>query len=392
MRDVVILGGVRTAIGSFGGALKDVMAADLGILVAKEAMTRAGVAVDEPQDVIVGQCMARSDEINIARIISLKAGMPDSTPATTIQRQCSSSMQAMVFGAQQIMLGENDCVLVAGVESMSNVPYMLKTARWGTRMRSAEMTDMLWEGLQDPIHKIMMGITAENLAEKYDITREEQDEVAYTSHMRAAAATEEGRFAEEIVPVEVPRRKQDPLIFDTDEHFRADLTLEKLAALKPAFKQEGGTVTAGNASGINDGASAAVLMAADVAEQRGLTPMGRLVSHAVAGVDPLLMGYGPVPATQKALERAGWTLDDLELVECNEAFAAQYLSCEKNLPLDREITNVNGSGIALGHPVGCTGLRIVISLLHEMRRRDVHKGLATLCVGGGMGKAVLIER
>ncbi|MFA6034831.1 MAG: acetyl-CoA C-acetyltransferase [Myxococcota bacterium] len=391
MNEVVIVSGVRTPIGSFGGSLKDVSSSDLGKLVVEEAIRRAGIEKGDVQDVLVGNCMWRSDEINVARCISLKAGIPFTVPAATIQRQCSSGMQALVFGAQQIMTGENDCVLIAGTESMSNVPYAIKGARWGQRLMHGEMTDQLWEGLTDPLQKILMGITAENLAEKYNITRLEQDELAYTSHHRCEDAWKNGTFAEEVIPVPVPQRKGPPKMFGKDEHFRPGITMEDLAKLSTNFKK-GGTVTAGNASGINDGASAAIIMSAEKAKKLGKKPLATLVAHAAAGVEPELMGYGPVPATKKALDRAGLKLKDIQLFEVNEAFAAQYLACEKLLELDRSITNVNGSGIALGHPVGATGLRIVLSLAYEMRRRDLKLGAATLCVGGGMGKTVIIKR
>ena len=391
MKEVWIISGVRTPIGSFGGSLKDVSAWDLGVLTAKEAIKRADVEPSVFDDVLVGNCMMRSDEINVARCISLEAGVPFTTPAATIQRQCSSSMQAFVFGAQQIMVGESDAVLIGGVENMSRVPYALYDMRWGSRMFDAKATDMLTQGLSDPILKIMMGITAENLAEKYDISRVEQDTLACLSHNRAEAATKSGRFKDEMIPVPVPQRKGDPVMFEADEHFRPGLTIEALGRLKPAFKKDG-TVTAGNSSGINDGGAAMVIMSKEKAQELGLTPMARLISHAVAGVEPELMGYGPVPAINKALARAKMEVKDLELIELNEAFAAQYLACEKILELDREITNVNGSGCALGHPVGATGIRIIISLLYEMAKRDLTTGCASLCVGGGMGKAVIVER
>ncbi len=391
MKDVVIVSAVRTAIGDFGGVLKDVGATDLGVTVARAALERAGLAPELLGDVVVGNCMMRTDEINVARCIALKAGVPNEVPAMTIQRQCSSSMQALVTAAQQIWLGEHDAVLVGGVESMSNVPYVLKNMRWGARMRHMEATDALGEGLTDPLHGIHMGVTAENLAAKYAITREEQDEVAVASHHRAAAAREEGRFAEEIVPVLIPQRRGDPLSVAEDEPPRADVSADSLARLKPVFKRDG-TVTAGNASGLNDGAAAAVVMSLERARELGLKPLARIVSHAVVGVDPLLMGIGPVPATRKALDKAGLSLGQIDLVEANEAFAAQYIACERELELDRARTNVNGSGIGLGHPVGATGLRIVVSLLGELRRRELRYGLATLCVGGGMGKAVILER
>ncbi|MBN2498755.1 MAG: acetyl-CoA C-acetyltransferase [Deltaproteobacteria bacterium] len=391
MREVFLLDGCRTAIGSFGGIFAKLRAADLGVIAAEKAIEKAGVPKDALEDVLVGNCMMVSDEINIARVISLRVGIPESVPAATIQRQCSSSMQALVFAAQQIQTGEHDLVLVGGVESMTHTPYILKGARFGYRLRHGELTDSLWEGLTDPVKGIIMGLTAENLAEKYGITREQQDELAYTSHSRAAEATRAGRFLEEIVPVEVPGRKGQVSVETTDEHIRFDVSIETLAQLKTTFKKDG-TVTAGNSSGINDGAAFCVVASEAKVKELGLKPVARLISHAVAGVEPELMGYGPVPATRKALDRAGWKLHDVELIELNEAFAAQYLTCEKLLELDRSITNVNGSGIALGHPVGCTGIRIVVSLLHEMRRRDLKRGLATLCVGGGMGKAVCLER
>ena len=392
MKEVWIISGVRTAIGSFGGALKDVPALELGVITAKEAIKRAGVETDVFGDVIAGQCMMRTDEINIGRCIGLKAGVPPTVPGCTIQRQCSSSMQGMVFGAQQIMLDEHDAVLISGVESMSRVPYALYDMRWGARMWAKTAVDQLMEGLQDPLGHFLMGVTAENLAEKYDISREEQDELAAISQSRALAAIDSGRFKDEIIPVEIKTRK-GTTIFDTDEHPRRGTTVETLAKLKAVFKTDGtGTVTAGNASGLNDGAAAMVVMSADRAKELGLKPLARLVSHAVGAVEPELMGYGPVPATKKALKKAGMTLKDMELIELNEAFAAQYLACERLLELDRDITNVNGSGIALGHPVGATGIRIIISLLHEMQKRDLTTGMASLCVGGGMGKTVILER
>ncbi|MDP8256326.1 MAG: thiolase family protein [Candidatus Alcyoniella australis] len=390
MKEVWIVSAARTPIGSFGGVLKDKSAIELGVVAAKEAIKRAGVEPDVFQDVIAGQCMARSDELNMGRCIGLEAGLPFTVPGCTIQRQCSSSMQAMVFGGQQIMLEENDCVLIAGVEAMSRTPYVLYDMRWGARMWDKKVTDALMEGLADPLGHFMMGITAENLATKHNISREEQDELAYTSQTRAIAAIDAGRFKDEIVPVEVVTRKGTTIV-DTDEHPRRGVTLEKLASLKPAFKKDG-TVTAGNSSGINDGAAALVLMSPERAKELGCKPIAKLIGNAVAAVEPELMGYGPVPAVQKVLKKTGMDLKDMELIELNEAFAAQYLACEKLLGLDRDITNVNGSGVALGHPVGCTGIRIVISLLYEMARRDMSVGLASLCVGGGMGKAVIVER
>ncbi len=391
MKNVWIVSGVRTPIGSFGKSLRDVSATDLGVIVAKETIRRAGIDPADLDDVLVGNCMMRTDEINIARCISLKSGIPFEVPASTIQRQCSSSMQAMIFAAQQIQCGDSDMVLVGGVENMSRVPYALYDMRWGARMGERKAVDMLTEGLADPLKHFHMGITAENLAAKYNISREDQDEIAYTSHTRASKASKGGRFTDEIIPVSVPQRKKDPLIFEHDEHIRHGVSMKELAALRPAFKKDG-TVTAGNASGLNDAGAAAIIVSEEKGKALGLKPMARIVNHAVAGVEPELMGYGPVPAMKKALKKSGMELSDLQLIELNEAFAAQYLACERDLDLDRDITNVNGSGIALGHPVGCTGLRVVISLLYEMEKRDMSVGASTMCVGGGMGMATILER
>jgi acetyl-CoA C-acetyltransferase len=391
LRDVIIASGCRTPIGSFGGKLKDVPSSQLGVIAAKEAIRRAGVTPDVFDDCLVGNCMMRSDEINVARVISLRAGLPFTVPAATIQRQCSSSMQALVFAAQQIWCGDHEAVLVGGVEAMSRVPYAVYDMRWGKRMWDGKVTDQLMEGLTDPIGGFLMGVTAENLAAKHGITRAEQDELALTSQTRACAAIKSGRLKDEIVPVEIPQKKGAPVVIDTDEHPRFDASLDSLAKLPAAFKKENGTVTAGNASGINDAAAFAVVMSGEKAKALGVKPLARIVSHAVAGVEPELMGYGPVPAIKKALAKAKLDLKDIGLFEINEAFAAQYLACEKMLGLDRSIVNVNGSGIALGHPVGATGIRIVISLIYEMKRRGVKLGCASLCVGGGMGKAVIVE-
>ncbi|MBN1770607.1 MAG: acetyl-CoA C-acetyltransferase [Deltaproteobacteria bacterium] len=391
MEEVVVLAGARTAVGTFGGSLRDVPSVDLGVLVARAALERSGVPAADLDDVLFGCCMMRSDEINPSRCISLKAGIPHEVPAATIQRQCASGMQSILFGAMEIMTGSARIVLAGGIESMSRVPYALKDYRWGGRMWNGVVTDQLTEGLTDPLLGIHMGITAENIAKKWNLSREEQDLVAYTSHRRALAAIDSGRFAEEIVAVEVPQRKGPPKRFEVDENPRRETTLEMLAKLKPAFDKQG-TVTAGNASSINDAGAAVVVMARSEAERRGLPYLGRVVDHQVAAVDPAYMGTGPIPAVRKLLARRGLAMKDIDLVECNEAFAAQYLACERELGFDRERTNVNGSGIALGHPVGATGTRLVLTLLHEMKRRDVHRGLATLCVGGGMGKAILFER
>ncbi len=392
--DVVVVSACRTPIGSFGQSLKDVKAYELAALVMKEALQRAGIEGSALSDVIFGNCLMGSDEANVARTAALKAGIPVEVPATSVQRQCASGMTAVVFGSQQLIAGDSDIVLVGGVESMSNAPYVLWKARWGLRLTHSELTDAMWELLHSGSGLLgepyIMGQTAENLAEKYTISREEQDQVAYESHKKAAAAIDSGRFKDEIVPVPIPQKKGEPKLFENDEHVRRDVTLESLAALKPAFKKNG-TVTAGNASGINDGAAALVLTTAKRAQELGVKPLARIAANAFAGVEPHLMGYGPVPAVTKLLKKTGKKLDDINLIELNEAFAAQYLACEKGLGLDRSKVNVNGSGIALGHPVGCTGARIIVSLIYELKKRNAQWGIATLCVGGGMGGAVLVE-
>ncbi|MFZ5591375.1 MAG: thiolase family protein [Bacillota bacterium] len=391
MQDVVIVAAARTAIGDFGGMFKDMISHQLLVPVIQEVIRRAGIEPAQIDDCIVGNCAQRSDEPNLGRTAALLAGLPKEVTGMTIQRQCSSGMQAIVSGCQQIQTGDSEIVLAGGAESMSTVPYVLKDARWGKRLQHGQMTDALWELLCDPIHKIMMGETAERLAEKYNISREEQDIIAYRSHKNAIRAIDEGLFKDEIVPINKKGRKGETITLDTDEHPRRDISLENLAKLKPVFRPDG-TVTAGNASGLNDGAAAVILMSEKKAASLGIKPLARIVSHARAGVEPDLMGYGPVPAIRKALARAGLNLNDIELIELNEAFAAQYLACEKLLDLNREITNVNGSGISLGHPVGCTGTRITVSLVYEMHRRGCRYGLASLCVGGGMGMAMILER
>jgi acetyl-CoA C-acetyltransferase len=391
MQDVVIVAGVRTPIGDFGGALKGLMANQLASLVIDEVIKRAGVSKVDIDEVLLGNCLQRSDEPNIARCAALRAGLPITTTGVTIQRQCSSGMEAIVSGYRQIAMGDADIIIAGGTESMSNAVYALKNARWGQRITHSQMTDTLWELLTDPDQNILMGETAERLVDKYDISREEQDEIALRSHRLAINAIDEGRFAQEIVSVPIPSRKGEKLVVSQDEHPRRELTMSDLAKLKPAFRDKG-TVTAGNASGLNDGASALVLMSESKANSLGIKPLARIVGSAKAGVEPDLMGYGPVPAVKKLLKKTGLNLGDIGLMELNEAFAAQYLACEKLLELNRNIVNVNGSGVGLGHPVGSTGARLVVTLLHEMIRRDVKKGLATLCVGGGMGKAIIIEK
>ncbi len=394
--DCVIVAMGRSPIGDFGGSLKSVRAHQLGAQVARGVLGRVdGVAPGQIDEVILGDCVQCPDEANTARTTALAAGIPDSVPAFTIQRQCASAMEALSLGAAKIRLGDADLVLAGGVESMSNAFYCLPQARWGARLQHGRLMDSMWELLHsgscllDPPGYIM-GQTAENLARKYDISREDQDEIALRSHQNAEAAIKEGKFKEEIIPIEVPRRKKEPLVFTTDEHVRPGLTMADLARLRPVFAKDG-TVTAGNASGLNDGAALMLLASRRKAAELGLQSLGRIRAAAAAGCDPKIMGWGPVPSTRKLLARTGVELKDVELIELNEAFAAQYLACERGLELNREITNVNGSGVGLGHPVGCTGARIVVSLLYEMKRRGLGLGLATLCVGGGMGMSMLIE-
>jgi acetyl-CoA C-acetyltransferase len=390
MEQVVIAAAGRTPIGTFGGVLKDVSARKLAETVIRGVIAKSGVDPSLIDEVILGNCIQRTDEANIARVAALDAGLGNRVTGFTVQRQCASGMQAIASGAAQLLLGESEVVIAGGVESMSNAPYVLKNARWGKRLTHGEMTDAMWELLTDPHHGILMGETAERLAERYSISRAEQDEIALRSQQNAVRAIDSGLFREEIIPVPATKRGETVMV-ETDEHPRRDVTLEGLARLKPGFR-ENGTVTAGNSSGLNDGASAVVLMKESRARELGIAPLGRIVSYAWAGVEPDLMGYGPVPAVKKALAKAGLTLADIDLIEVNEAFAAQYLAVEKLLELPRDITNVNGSGISLGHPVGSTGCRIVVTLLHEMKRRQVKRGLATLCVGGGMGMAMVVER
>ncbi|OAJ74282.1 acetyl-CoA acetyltransferase [Brevibacillus sp. SKDU10] len=387
---IVIVAAKRTPIGTFGGMFQDVSARKLAELTIRDIMDTTGIDPKEIDEVILGNCIQRTDEPNIARTALLDAGLSQQVTGLTVQRQCSSGMQAIVSGLQQIALGDSEVVIAGGVENMSRAPYILKQARFGKRLMHGEMTDALWELLTDPHHDILMGETAERLADRYKISREEQDEIAYLSHQKAAHATKEGLFKDEIIPI-VLSKKNKTNTLTADEHIRPDITLDALATLKPTFREEG-TVTAGNASGLNDGASAVLLMKESKAKNLGLTVLGRIVSYAWAGVEPDLMGYGPVPATQKALKKAGLRLQDIQLIEVNEAFASQYLAVEKLLELDRTITNVNGSGISLGHPVGSTGCRLIVTLLHEMKRRQLHRGLATLCVGGGLGMSMIVER
>ncbi len=390
MREVVVVSATRTPIGDFGGSLKDVSATSLAMAVVESSLQRAGVEKKVVDQVILGNCFEPLDQ-NVARIAAVKCGLPLETPGFTIVVNCASAMQAMICGTQAIRDGDVDTVIAGGVESMSNAPYILTTTRWGQRLQHGQLIDMLWKAMQEYPIGAGMGLTAENLAEKYGISREEQDTFSFLSQQRACKAVRAGRFKDEITPVSIPQKKGEAKIVDTDEHPRPDVTLEKLAKLPPAFKKNG-TVTAGNSSGLNDAAAVTVLMSKEKAKQMGLKPQARILGYAIVGVDPSYMGIGPVPATKKVLRKVGLSLKDIQLIEINEAFAAQYLSCEKELGLDRELVNVNGSGIALGHPVGATGCRLVVTLIHEMAKRDLTLGLATLCVGGGLGFAIVVER
>ena len=390
MKDVVIVSATRTPIGDFGGSLKDVSATSLAMAVIDSSLERAGIEKKVVEQVIMGNCFEVLNG-NVTRIAAVKCGFSVETPAYTIHATCGSGMQAIICGTQAIRDGDVDVVIAGGVESMSNAPYILTTTRWGQRLQHGQLIDMLWRAMQEYPIGAGMGLTAENLAEKYGISREEQDRFSLISQQRACKAIQEGKFKDEITPVVIPQKRGEAKIVDTDEHPKPDTTLEKLAKLPPAFKKDG-TVTAGNSSGINDAAAAVILMSKEKARELGLKPLARILGYAVVGVDPAYMGIGPVPATKKVLNRAGLSLSDIQLIEINEAFAAQYLSCEKELGLNRDIVNVNGSGIALGHPIGMTGCRLVVTLIYEMVKRDLSVGLATLCAGGGMGFALLIGR
>ena len=390
MREVVIVSGARTAIGNFNGSLAGVSAVDLGVTAVKEAIKRAGITPEMVDDTIMGCILQAGLGQGVARQVAVKSGIPVEKPAYTINMICGSGLRAVQIAAQQIISGECDIVVAGGTENMSAAPYLLRNARTGYRMGHGEIIDsMIYDSLTDVFNNYHMGITAENLAEQYSITREEQDAFAASSQNKAEAAIKEGKFKDEIVPVVIPSKKGD-IVVDTDEFPRAGVTAEALAKLRPAFKKDG-TVTAGNASGINDGAAALVVMAADKAEELGIKPLARIAGYASAGVDPSIMGIGPVKAVKKALERANLKLEDIDLIEANEAFAAQSIAVARDLGFDMNKVNVNGGAIALGHPVGASGARILVTLLYEMKRRNVKKGLATLCIGGGMGTALVVE-
>jgi acetyl-CoA C-acetyltransferase len=389
MKEIVIVGASRTAIGDFGGALRSVTTIDLAQHIIKSVLQRSGVQSDQVQRVILG-CAFNPIEQNVARNAAFKAGITQDATAFTINATCGSSLQAIMSGVQAILCDECDIVLAGGAESMSNAPYIMETARWGQRMRHLEAYDLLWKGMQQPSIGVGMGLTAENLVEQYQISREEQDEFALLSHQRAAAAIKEKKFSAEIVPYIMPTKKGEPIVFDTDEHPRSDTSLKSLAKLLPIFKKEG-TVTAGNACGMNDAASAIIITHRDKANELGLKPLAKISAYHIAGVDPNYMGIGPVPAIQGVLKKTKYQLGDVNRFEINEAFAAQYLACEKELGLDRNKVNALGNGIALGHPVGATGCRLVVTLLYQMLAENLHLGIASLCAGGGMGFAVLLE-
>ena len=393
MREVYVVNCCRTAVGSFGGSLKDVPAPEMGAIVIKEALKRANVAPENVDEVMFGCILTAGLGQNVARQASLKAGIPIEVPAYTVGMVCGSGMKSVIEGARSIVAGDADIIVAGGTENMSAAPYSIPAARWGARMNNNKIIDtMVNDGLTDAFNNYHMGITAENVCDQWGITREELDEFAYNSQKKAAAARDSGRFNDEIVPVPV-KVKKEIVEFKTDEFIKGDVSLEKMAKLKPAFKPDGGRVTAANASGINDGAAAIVLASKEAVEKYGLKPMFKLISWGQGGVDPKIMGVGPVPASKNAMAKAGVTIEDIDLVEGNEAFAAQSVAVARELKFDMSKVNVNGGAIAIGHPVGASGARIIVTLLHEMLKRDdAKKGLATLCIGGGMGVATIFEK
>ena len=392
MREVVIASAVRTAIGTFGGSLKDIPAVDLGALVIKEAVNRAGIKAELVNEVVMGNVIQAGLGQNVARQSAVKAGLPIEIPAMTINMVCGSGLRSVALAAQMIKAGDCDVVVAGGMENMSRAPYALETTRWGQRMGDGKIVDtMIKDALSDAFNNYHMGVTAENIVKEWGLTREELDEFSLNSQLKAEKAIKEGKFKDEIVPVMVPQRKGEPKVFDTDEGPRFGSTMEGLARLKPCFIKDG-KVTAGNSSGINDGAAAFVVMSAEKATELGVTPLATIVSYGHKGLDPAIMGYGPFHATKAAMENANLTVEDMDLIEANEAFAAQSIAVAKDLHFDMSKVNVNGGAVALGHPVGASGARILVTLLHEMQRRDAKKGLATLCIGGGMGTAMIVER
>ncbi|MCX8044036.1 MAG: acetyl-CoA C-acetyltransferase [Desulfobacterota bacterium] len=392
MKNPVIVSAVRTAVGRFGGTLKDIPAYELGAIVIREAVKRANIQPDQVDEVIFGNVLTTGQGQNPARQAAMKAGIPKEVPAFTVNKVCASGLKAVALAAQSIKAGDNHIVVAGGQENMSAVPYAVPGARWGNRMGNATLLDcMIYDGLWEKFNDYHMGITAENIAEKYGISREEQDRYAEQSENRAEQAIKAGVFKEEIVPVQVPQKKGEPIIFDTDEFPTFGTTFEKLSKLKPAFKQNG-TVTAGNASGINDSAAAVVVMSEDRARELGKTPMGTIISYASGGVDPAFMGMGPIPAVQKALAKVGLKVQDIDYWELNEAFASQALICIRELGIDPSKVNHHGGAISIGHPIGASGARILVTMLYEMKRINAKLGVATLCIGGGMGHALIVQR
>ena len=392
MREVVIASAVRTAIGTFGGSLKDIPAVDLGALVIKDAVNRAGIKPELVNEVVMGNVIQAGLGQNVARQSAVKAGLPIEIPAMTINMVCGSGLRSVALAAQMIKAGDCDVVVAGGMENMSRAPYALETTRWGQRMGDGKIVDtMIKDALSDAFNNYHMGVTAENIVKEWGLTREELDEFSLNSQLKAEKAIKEGKFKDEIVPVMVPQRKGEPKVFDTDEVPRFGSTIEGLARLKPCFIKDG-KVTAGNSSGINDGAAAFVVMSAEKAAELGVTPLATIVSYGHKGLDPAIMGYGPFHATKAVMQSANLTVEDMDLIEANEAFAAQSIAVAKDLHFDMSKVNVNGGAVALGHPVGASGARILVTLLHEMQRRDAKRGLATLCIGGGMGTAMIVER
>jgi acetyl-CoA C-acetyltransferase len=392
MKNVYLVGAVRTPIGRFGGSLASWTVADLGVPVAKESIRRAKIEPEQVQESIWGCARQAGVGPNVARQITYRAGVPETVPAFTVNQACGSGLKAIILAAQEILLGRADVVLAGGTESMSRVPYFAEGARWGMRMGNMPLVDGMYrDGFNDPLSGLVMGETAENLARKYEISRREQDEYALRSQQRAAAAIESGRFSDELLPLEIKGRKGEPIKFDKDEHCRIGARLEDMSKLAPVFSADG-TVTAGNSSGITDGASAMIVMSEQALKTSGAQPLARVVDHETVGVAPEIMGIGPVPAVRSLLQRQKIALEDIDLVELNEAFAAQVIACDHDLQFDPDKLNVNGGAIALGHPIGCTGVRITTTLLHEMQKRSSKLGLATLCVSGGLGIALLLER
>lgn len=392
MREVVIVSAKRTPIGSFGGSFKDISAVELGTQLVKKSLAEINLEASLIDEVIMGNVLSAGLGQNVARQVAVNAGIPIEASAFTVNKVCGSGLKAVILGAQSIQLGDNEIVIAGGTESMSQSPYIVPSHRFGQKIGNSTMIDtMMRDGLSDAFDELPMGNTAENIVEKYQLTREEQDKFSANSQQKAENAIKSGRFVDEIIPIEVPVRRGEPIVVDTDEFPRFGTTTEKLAKLRPSFKKEG-SVTAGNASGINDGAALVIMMSAEKAAELGLEVLGKVTSYATSGVDPTIMGTGPITATQKALKKAGKEVTDLDLVEGNEAFAAQSLSVMRELKLNPEITNVNGGAIALGHPIGASGTRILVTLLHEMKKREAKTGLATLCIGGGQGISMVVSR